>query len=407
MGGSSPSGHTTTTTNNTPFNSAQVLDYQNRAVDLANNNPYQYYPGQTMAPVSGNQTAAATNLTNLGLASGDAIGSAVPEAQHMALTRNAVLANGAGVTGGMPTIDNLFGLSRNNPTAGGINALNPVANGTYLQGTAPYTSGLQSLTSGTAANSLARSANGDYLNSNPNLDRMFDSAANAVTRAYQTSTSPQVDASMEAAGRFNSGGLGNARSVNQRNLGDTLDQLSSSIYGNNYNTERGLQNSAAANLGNLQTNALVGAGSLFGNAVNTLTNAATNSGQLGALGQNSQSTAGNAGLANYANLLAGQQAAIHETPAQTGMATTDYNTGLTGGNTLQSQQQQAITDAMSRFYGVQQAPWTTAQTEAGIIGSAIPGMSSSSTPYFTNPLGQALGAAGSVASALPLITGGK
>jgi hypothetical protein len=58
--------------------------------------------------------------------------------------------------------------------------------------------------------SLAKTAAGDYLNANPYLDKMYDSAARGVTRAYQTATAPNTDSTYETAGRYGSGAHGSA-----------------------------------------------------------------------------------------------------------------------------------------------------------------------------------------------------
>ncbi|HEX3862098.1 MAG TPA: hypothetical protein VHY35_10445 [Stellaceae bacterium] len=404
MGGSQ--GTTTTTQSNIPFNSSQILDVQNKAVDLSNSDPFQYYPGQTFAPANANQNFAFTDLGNLGVASGQATAPLVPGAQTTAINSNNSLAGGAGVAAAQPTINNLTALGSANPSAGGMNALSPIAYGAGFGGAMPFLSGLTNLTSGTAANDLASTAGGAYLGANPYLDSQFGAASDQLTRAYQTATAPQTDSAMEAAGRFGSGANSNAQSVNQANLGNSLANLGANLYGTAYTNERGLMNSAASSLGSLDTNALAQAGNLFGNTLNTTTNAGTNLAAAGATGQNSQTSADNAALANYASLLTGQQNAINATPNVTAMPTTDFTNANLAGGWQQAQEQAALQDQMNRFYGEQQAPWTTLQQEGQIIGTAIPGLTTTQTPYYTNPLGQALGAAGSVAKAVPLL-GGK
>lgn len=405
MGGSSPAGNTTTTTSNVPFNSSQILDVQNKAVDLSNTNPFQYYPGQTFSPANSTQNSAFTGAGSLGVAAGQAGAPLVPGAQTTAIGSNSDLAGGAGLRGGLPTLDSLLQLGALNPATYGMNALNPVAAGAGVAGAAPFLSGLYGLTNGTAANDLAATAGGAYLGQNPYLYGQYGAAADQVTRAYQTATAPQTDSAMNAAGRFNSGALSNARSNNELNLGKSLGDMASNLYGADYTTERGLMNNAAGTLGTLDTNALAQAGNLYGNSVNTLTGAATNLGQLGVLGNNSQTSADNSALANYNALLTGQQNAINSTAGVTAMPNTDFSNALTAGNAQQQQSQAALQDMMNRFYGTQNAPWQTLQQEGQIIGTAIPGLSSTTTPYFENPLGSALGAAGSVAKAAPLLLG--
>ena len=80
--------------------------------------------------------------------------------------------------------------------------------------------------------------NGDYLNNNPYIDKTFNQAADAVTRQYQTGTSPENTAQFALAGRAGSGSQANATKQNQLTYGTTLDNLATSIYGGNYANER-------------------------------------------------------------------------------------------------------------------------------------------------------------------------
>jgi hypothetical protein len=134
-----------------------------------------------------------------------------------------------------------------------------------------------------SASTLSKEAGGDYLNANPYLDKMYDSAARGVTRAYQTATAPQTDSTYELSGRYGSGAHGSAISQNQQDLGVSLDDLASSIYGKNYSNERTLQNTAATSLGTLgqaqqrlQGSLLDAAGTQYKNAADTQGSAATN-----------------------------------------------------------------------------------------------------------------------------------
>ena len=88
---------------------------------------------------------------------------------------------------------------------------------------------------------------GKYLDpsSNPWLKSTFDAAAAPVTRAYMTATAPQTAGAMESAGRYGSGAYQNQVKNNEANLGASLNNLAANIYGNNYQTERGNQMTAA------------------------------------------------------------------------------------------------------------------------------------------------------------------
>jgi hypothetical protein len=428
MGSSSPS-TVTQTTQSIPLNAGYLQDLYNGTIDLTYNNPFSYPSFPTYAQPQQSQYDALNGAGSLGQSAGNAISPFIPQLQLDALHNNQFIANG-GVNNATSSMSNaLAGLGGSNPAASAISALTPLLNGSYysavqpsittlqnlgtqssaakgLQGVGqgPITSGLLALPSGTAANALTKTANGDYLNSNPYLDAMYDAASKGITRAYQTATAPQTDSAFTAAGRTNSGAAANARSVNERNLGDTLSNLASNVYGTNYANERNLQNSAASALGNLQTNALTGAGSIannafsnlgtldlnsltdaldqYGNQFDLISNAASNAGSLGVSGNNSQANALNAAIGNYNTGVGLQQNAINQTPAFTNLGLTDWQALLSSGATQQQYNQAAINDQIQRFLGNQAAPWQTRQYEAQLLGGPISGTTTAQTPYF-------------------------
>lgn len=87
---------------------------------------------------------------------------------------------------------------------------------------------------------------GKYLDpsTNPWLKATFDQGGDAVSRQYMTATAPQTAGSMAAAGRYGSGAYANLQSGNQIQLGKTLNDLATNIYGGNYQTERSRQTDA-------------------------------------------------------------------------------------------------------------------------------------------------------------------
>jgi len=103
---------------------------------------------------------------------------------------------------------------------------------------------------------LMDTANGGYLNSNPYLDQTFSKAADSVRRQYQTSTAPGVDMEAAGHGRYGSGLHYNRADQAQENLGTSLGNLATSIYGGNYANERQNQLSAANSLGSLYNSGL-------------------------------------------------------------------------------------------------------------------------------------------------------
>ena len=180
--GSSPSGSTTVTQNNTPWNAASLQDVYNNAYNVYRQNP----------TVSDYLTKGYVDLAN---------------------------------TADSSTIKNLIDATNN--------TYGTATSGGYGYGNSP------------AASYLDKVMNGDYLNKNPYLDKMYDAASDAVTRQYETATAPGVDSAAELGGRYGSGALSNAKSQAEQNLGLTLNKLASNIYGTDYENERALQSAAA------------------------------------------------------------------------------------------------------------------------------------------------------------------
>lgn len=99
---------------------------------------------------------------------------------------------------------------------------------------------------GAATNQLTQTLQGDYLNSNPHLDAMFNNAASRITENYQEAVAPQIAANFGLSGRTGSNmAFANANQNAQQALGDSLSGLAANIYGNNYQQERGRQMQAA------------------------------------------------------------------------------------------------------------------------------------------------------------------
>jgi len=121
---------------------------------------------------------------------------------------------------------------------------------------------------GVGQNLLGQTLSGDFLNSNPYLDAMYNQAASNVTRNYQEAVAPSIGANAEAQGRYGSGLYQNMMANSQRELGDSLGRLGTDIYGQNYATERGRQDSAIGKIPNMASmnyydaNQLLGAGGI-------------------------------------------------------------------------------------------------------------------------------------------------
>lgn len=97
-----------------------------------------------------------------------------------------------------------------------------------------------------AQNQVDATLKGDYLNSNPYLDAMYNQAASAVTRNYTDAVAPSIQANFGLSGRGGSNSYYNALDSSQQQLGQQLGGLASNIYGQNYANERQNQMQAAS-----------------------------------------------------------------------------------------------------------------------------------------------------------------
>lgn len=95
-------------------------------------------------------------------------------------------------------------------------------------------------------------ANGSFLNSNPYLSAMVDAASRATTRNYTQAVVPGLNSTFASGGRFGSAAQLGALSTSEQNLGQTLSDQSTNIYGQNYAQERGLMEAARARLQGIQ-----------------------------------------------------------------------------------------------------------------------------------------------------------
>lgn len=99
---------------------------------------------------------------------------------------------------------------------------------------------------GSAQNQVNSTLQGDYLNSNPYLDAMYNQAASAVTRNYSDAVAPSIQANFGLAGRGGSNAYYNAMDNSQMQLGQQLGGMAANIYGGNYANERQNQMQAAS-----------------------------------------------------------------------------------------------------------------------------------------------------------------
>jgi hypothetical protein len=307
---------------------------------------------------------------------------------------------------------------------------------------------------GAAESDLQRTARGDFLGSNPYLAGEYAAASRPMVNAYMTATAPQTDSAYNAAGRLSSGAHDNAVQQIETTLATGLGDLSANLYGQDYANERNLMTSAGTSLGNLGIGSLgtrvgqaataadtglrglstagglagnagnlylggygtggsllgsalsgtlgadVGAGNLYSDAqsglvqgANAATGAYGTAGSQDIAGRNSQvlgaNSLGNTYNEGVSQALTGAQL----TPGLSMLGAGDLGLALSGGQGLTALDQQQINDQMARFYGVQAQPYNELAAFAQNIGGPVglSGSSATTTPYFTNPVGNLIG----------------
>jgi hypothetical protein len=408
-----PSGNTTVTQRN-PTGEAQ-LPYLQQGWGQAKNLYEQiggprYFPGDTMAPYT-----APSNYLNQG---------------YQGIV-NTALANDAGLR---PQANNAWFNSLNNtgyansPAYARMKTLaegqdpdqaalrdqagQAIASGNqYAQNLAGGNLGLSTLGNiaqgqGAGMEQLARAASGQYLNSNPYLDKMAQAAMDPVTRNYQTSTAPTLAAQMSRSGRYGSGALVGAQGQNEQNLGKTLADMSANLYGTNYANERARQDAAANQYAGLQTQAGGTYGQQYGANQTNAANAAMAGYGRSAANIGADLTAQGAGISGlqgaYQAGNANQLSALQQYP---NMLNSQYGAsdalikagqGFTGiDDQLRQQQQAGINDQMNRWNATQMEPFKDLQLYNQNIGAPNSAGQSTTTPYFQNDFASALsGAAG-------------
>lgn len=182
-----------------------------------------YYPGQTVAPLSNSTNAAGQQMRAIA-------GQGAPGV-------NAAAGDVAGISSGS---------AMNNPG-------NP-----YYQ---DFASG-----NDTASMLTADTASGSYLNSNPFLDAMYGQAAGRVGQSYGDIVNA-TDSVFAKGGRFGSNAQYSKEGRNEQNLGDTLNNLATDIYGGNYATERGLMENAQGRLADIGLAGAAGVSSNYNTGV--------------------------------------------------------------------------------------------------------------------------------------------
>ncbi len=179
---------------------------------------------------------------------------------------------------------------------------------------------------------LQRTANGDFLNGNQFFDGAFRHATQGAQNQFTDSVNSALS-SASAAGRYGSSALGNvldrANQTYARSLNDTAGQLAYQ----NYASERGMQEAAIGNMGNLYqqdtANRMAGAQSLTQGANTAATNQLNAlQGMNNAYGQQAQTQLNASQLAAG---LANQDYADLEKLLQTGQIAEGYDASKLAG----------------------------------------------------------------------------
>jgi hypothetical protein len=386
----SKNGSTTQTVkqDSTPWNSQYLSNLFNSAQDLYSGNKVPYYNGETYYVDPGLTSAydalkASTSWMNSEL---------VPTADY---TFKRAADGNMGVY--------------SSPAYGGLSAIGNQSNGSqvgtqtaatgldyYGRGDGTYNNNLvQNAANAVSGNrglaDLTYTADGHFLGANPYLDNMYNSAANAVTRAYQTATAPQTDSLYERAGRYGSGAMTNAREQNQNDLGDSLSRLASNIYGQDYSNERSLMDQAASNLATGYTGATnastEAANAGLGNSISALKGSgALTSGMTDASNQAYNALQSGFDTGNKAAL---QGLSLEPTVLQGSVAPAQTLIDAAKGMTTIGQGYD--TDLMNRYYGQLLAPWEDANRYSALLGNPITGTSKTTSPLYNNTAAGVLG----------------
>ncbi len=432
-----------------------------QAQDLYKNNPQTYYPGQTLAdyiPPNILQTQGYQDLYNTGQNVTAGMWPTANTAFQQAASgqyggqSNPAYGGYAALAGGTSPVSQNYQALQNAATQGGSQYAQQIGQysspmqqqganaasvaGQYGQQIGQYAVPTMQYAGQAAANNnlglsqLGRTAGGTYLDpaTNPYMAQMVQTAMDPVTRNYQTSVAPSLDAQASTAGRYGSGshlGIGGTVSTAEQNLGKSLSDLSGNLYGQQFARERQAQDAAAQQYGQLYNSGLglgmtglqnaanmqQAAGNMFlagqdraqtglQNAAGTQSAAANQyfAGQRSAQDAANQYGAGNlAGLTGLSSgFNTGNQASLDALRMYPNLAQAAYSgpqatiqagTGLTAQDQQYRQfQQQQIQDQMARYYGTQQAPWQGLEQFMRTIGSPVSGSANTTTPYFSNPM---------------------
>jgi hypothetical protein len=288
-----------------------------------------------------------------------------------------------------------------------------------------------------AYGSLGALASGALLNpnANPYLQGSIKTATDPIVKQYMTATAPQTSSAFEGSGRYGSGVAANAQGQNQYGLGQALQNASSNIVnnayntglqttlgaagtlGNTYNTGMSNSNAALANAGQLGQSGYNLAGNLLGQGYSQYGNLLGQAGSLYSGGAGALNSLGGTGLggasANYNNAgqlgLGGWNSLISGLSGAAGAANAGYGTGANayaqGGNLanagtlnmggLAQMTPDLANYPMSQLSTAFNTAWAPLQNYASLLGQPIGGNTTTqqTTPYYSNTASNILGGA--------------
>ncbi|MGO1160838.1 hypothetical protein ACTOV4_02645 [Brucella sp. C7-11G] len=266
-----------TTTKVEPWDGAKpfILDYLKQADQMYKAGKPEYYQGSTVADQSSatkdalNQQEALARQGSQGITNAQNTVNNIAQGNNFSTQPNATLSNlqngvqtgsspataGAAAiasgsnVGQSPGISTLTqGASYTNPAmAQAANAGSFMNAATGLQQNQANT---LSASNNPAMDYLKSTASGANIGNNPYLDQMVQTQQNKIAEQLQTVTNPAIDSQAASLGR-----MGSAAYATQRNKADTtaataMADVATSMYGNQYNTDKDRQLAASGQYGN-------------------------------------------------------------------------------------------------------------------------------------------------------------
>ena len=363
------------------------------------NNPADFYPGATYTPFAPQTEMGLDMLTD--------------RATYGSPVANAAQGYATNVLGGGTNTDTSRGFSTMNDFAaspqfqsiGASGQAGSVTGSGGAIGVGPVGNARDVNQSGVGYNTLADTAQGNYLNANPYLDAMFGAASENVTNRFNDTVTPSINATFGSGGRTGSGIHALTMANAQDKLGDDLTSMASNIYGNNYQSERGRQTTAGnqLNQGSLQSQqanqgmddrarslqmqgdistqqaSTAAAGqSLQADIANQNTQNAALDRDFNAQQQNQsafsdalnrQATAGTNLMSQYNTDQNRQMSAMNYAPTAASMDYQDINGMLKAGDITTGKAQEILNDDMARYNYYQNQPDENLQNYMNLVGA--------------------------------------